>query len=82
MTECHVDNFGGVLITFLGILTNCHVFCLDIWIILRIFRVVVGGRTQMGVEVLKKRVKKSEKMLVYMEKISYISTVIIDRYDV
>ena len=29
-----------------------------------------------------KNVKKSDKMLVYMEKFSYISTVIIDRYDV
>jgi len=43
MTKCHVDNFGEVLITFLGFLTNCHVFGLFIWIFFRIFRVAVGG---------------------------------------
>jgi len=43
MTKCHVDNFGEVLITFLLLLTNCHVFGLFIWIFFRNFRVAVGG---------------------------------------
>ena len=48
MTKCHVDNFGEVLITFLGFLTNCHVFGLFIWIFFRNFRVAVGGSVRIS----------------------------------
>ena len=54
VTECHVDNFVEVLITFLGILTNCHVFYLVFCGFIRIFRVVEGGRV---LHEEKKRVK-------------------------
>ena len=54
-TKCHVDNFFGVLITFLPNRTNCHEKSLYMWKKSRIFRVAVGGK---GSAHLKKEKKK------------------------